>query len=207
MGLFSKKQRLSFDDIVSVVILEQTQLYQGKSNWGMSFGSHIGDGRVIAMNETVPTGTEIKFSVNFKDGHKEVITAMSGTDMCTKLLQLAIDPPSEISATTAEQKAEYVPVGLQKNQLPNGRYIVGEEIPAGIYDFTWVFGGGSMHIFKDSSDTQTLGASKYFQWIGNQHDYEYRQCINVHCEQGNVIVLDGNLIVEISRSKKVQIEL
>ncbi len=207
MGLFSKKTKIDFDNIISVVILEQTQLYKGKSNWGVSFGSDFGDGRVIAMDGSVPAGAEIKFSVTYKDGRKEIITAMSGTDVCTKLLQLAMDPPSNVIVSANEPKKEYVPVQLQKNQLPNGRYVVGEEIPAGTYDFTWIFGNGSIHIFKDASDTKTLGASKYFQWIGDKHDYEFRQCINVNCELGNVIILDGNLIVEISRSNEVQIDL
>ncbi len=207
MGLFSRKSRLDFDDIISVVILEQTQLYKAKSNWGMSFGSDFGDGRVIAMDGSVPAGAEIKFSVTYKDGRKDIVTAMSGTEECTKLLQLAIDPPSVMPSMVETTSEEYVPVQLKKNQLPNGRYIVGENIPVGTYDFTWVFGNGSIHIFKDITDTRTLGASKYFQWIGDKHDYEFRQCLNVNCEQGNVIVLDGNIVVEISRSKKVEIDL
>ncbi len=207
MGIFSRKSRLDFDDIISVVILEQTQLYKAKSNWGMSFGSDFGDGRVIAMDGSVPAGAEIKFSVTYKDGRKDIVTAMSGTEECTKLLQLAIDPPSVMPSMVETTSEEYVPVQLKKNQLPNGRYIVGEDIPVGTYDFTWVFGNGSIHIFKDITDTRTLGASKYFQWIGDKHDYEFRQCLNVNCEQGNVIVLDGNIVVEISRSKKVEIDL
>lgn len=207
MGIFSRKSRLDFADIISVVILEQTQLYKAKSNWGMSFGSDFGDGRVIAMDGSVPAGAEIKFSVTYKDGRKDIVTAMSGTEECTKLLQLAIDPPSVMPSMVETTSEEYVPVQLKKNQLPNGRYIVGEDIPVGTYDFTWVFGNGSIHIFKDITDTRTLGASKYFQWIGDKHDYEFRQCLNVNCEQGNVIVLDGNIVVEISRSKKVEIDL
>lgn len=207
MGLFSKKTKIDFDNIISVVILEQTQLYKGKSNWGVSFGSDFGDGRVIAMDGSVPAGAEIKFSVTYKDGRKDIVTAMSGTEECTKLLQIAIDPPSVMPSVVETTSEKYVPVQLQKNQLPNGRYIVGEEIPVGTYDFTWVFGNGSIHIFKDISDTKTLGASKYFQWIGDKHDYEFRQCLNVNCENGNVIVLDGNIVVEISRSKKVEIDL
>lgn len=51
MGLFSRQQKeLEFENIISVVILEQTQLYKNKSKWGVSFGSTLGDGHVIAMD-------------------------------------------------------------------------------------------------------------------------------------------------------------
>ncbi|MCD8054948.1 MAG: hypothetical protein LUF00_13140 [Lachnospiraceae bacterium] len=207
MGLLSRRLKIDFESIVSVVVLEQTQLYKRKSNLGLSFGSSIGDSRVIAMDENVPSGTETKFSVTFKDGKKKIITAMSGTDECTRLLQLAIDPPNKEFHVRGESKKGSASVQLQKNQLANGQYTVGEEIPAGSYDFTWIFGSGRLLIFKDSSDTKTLGACRYFQWIGNRYDYEFRQCINVDCEDGNVIVLAGNLIVEISKSRKPQIDL
>lgn len=208
MGLFHKARGIAFENIASVTILEQTQLYKGQSNWGMSFGSTMGDGRVIAMNETVPAGAEVTFSITYKDGKQEIVKAKSGTDICTRLLQLALDPPRTVDGNPTEGDAQrpYQRVELQKNQLPNGKYIAGKDFPVGIYDFTWVFGSGTLMLFKDLSDTRTLGACLFSQWVGT-NDYEQRQCINVHCDEGNVLVLQGNLIVQISRSKKVEIDL
>ncbi len=75
MSLFGHKS-IDFDAIRSVVILEQTQLYKGKSNWGLSFGSTLGDSRVIAMDGgNVPAGAEIKFSVTYKNGKQEIVKA------------------------------------------------------------------------------------------------------------------------------------
>lgn len=158
----------------------------------------------------IPDGADITFSVTYKDGKKEIVKERSGTDRCNRLLQLALDPPmqeTERHAVDDRRQGDYTPVTLEKNQLPNGKYLVGRDIPAGIFDFTWVFGDGSINIYKDETDTSTLGANLYFQWIGNRYDYEYRQCLNVRLEEGNVLVLNGNILVQIARSKKVVIDL
>lgn len=209
MGLFTNKS-IDFDKIQSVVILEQTQLYKGKSNWGISFGSTLGDSRVIAMDgSNVLAGMEIKFSITYKNGKKEIVKATSGTEFCDSLLQLAIDPSVERAArpmNSAEESSEYEPVSPGKNQLPNGDYLVGRDIPVGTYDFTWVFGSGDIMKFKNGHDT-TLGATTYFQHVGTKCDYEYRQCLNVNCKDGELLKINGNVIVGIAKSKKVELEL
>ncbi len=113
--------------------------------------------------------------------------------------------PTQISKCV-EHSSQRDYVVLQKNQLPNGKYLVGRDIPAGIYDFTWIFGNGSIMKFKNDHDT-TLGATTYFQHIGDKYDYEYKQCLNVHCEEGELIDIDGNVVVQIAKSQKVQIDL
>ena len=197
---------INFDEVSSVVILEQTQLYKGESSWGLSFGSTPGDSRVIAMDGgNVPAGMEIKFSVTYKNGKKEIIKAMSGTEICDRLLQLAIDPVTEPSSTV-DAPIHYEPVSLRKNQLPNGDYLIGRDIPTGIYDFTWVFGSGTIMKFENDHDT-TLGATTYLQNVGNKYEYEYRQWVNVNCKDGELLKIDGNVIVEIAKSKKVELDL
>lgn len=209
MGLFTNKS-IDFDKVSSVVILEQTQLYKGKSNWGLSFGSTLGDSRVIAMDGgNAPAGMEIKFSVTYKNGKKEIVKATSGTELCDRLLQLAIDPAVESTAmptSSAEEPSEYEPVSLGKNQLPNGDYLIGWDVPVGTYDFTWIFGSGDIMKFKNDHDT-TLGATTYFQHVGTKYDYEYRQCLNVNCKDGELLKINGNVIVGIAKSKKVELEL
>ena len=205
MGLFTNKS-IDFDKVSSVVILEQTQLYKGNSNWGLSFGSTLGDSRVIAMDGgNVPVGMEIKFSVTYKNGKKEIIKATSGTELCDRLLQMAIDPAA-VAPSGTTTSSEYEPVSLGKNQLPNGDYLIGRDIPAGTYDFTWVFGSGDIMKFMNDHDT-TLGATTYFQHVGTKYDYEYRQCLNVDCKDGELLKINGNVIVGIAKSKKVELEL
>ena len=209
MSLFSNKT-INFAQIQSVVILEQTQLYKGKSNWGMSVDSTLGDSRVIAMDGgNVPVGMEIKFSITYKNGKQEIVKAKSGTELYDRLLQIAIDPQMgnlTESVNNDTSATEYEPVSLGKNQLPNGEYLIGWDIPVRIYDFTWVFGSGDIMKFKNDHDT-TLGATTYYEHIGNKYDYEYRQCLNVDCKDGELLRITGNVIVGIARSKKVELEL
>ena len=206
MGLFGKKkEKIDFDNIASVVIIEQTQLYINRSRWGVSFGSTRGDSRVMAMEGSTPAGAEIKFSVTYKNGRKEIVKAMSGTDLCDRLLQLALDPVPAQNDIQNDDK-EYFPVSLGKNELPAGRYLIGKDIPEGTYDFTWVWGNGFIHKYENDHDT-TLGACTFSQWVGNRYDYEARQCINVKCVNGEMIVINGNIIVRISKSKPVELDL
>ena len=209
MGLFSRQQKeLEFENIISVVILEQTQLYKNKSKWGVSFGSTLADGHVIAMDGSIPAGSEIKFSVTYRNGKKEIIKAMSGTEVCDRLLQLAVDPSSpQVQDTTYNPPVkEPSLVSVGKNELPSGRYIIGKDIPEGTYDFTWVWGKGSISKYKNDHDT-TLGTSTYFQWMGNTQDYEFRQCLNVKCVNEEMLDLGGNMIVRISKSKPIELDL
>lgn len=207
MFLFkNRKPKKQWDDIQSVVILEQTQIYKNKQNWGINLGSGgFSDNSVILMDGgQIPAGSIITFSVTYKDGTKEIIKETSGTNKCDKLLQMALDPGSDKEDVSKNKK--YTPVTLQKNQLPAGNYIIGKDIPKGIYDFTWIFGSGMILKFRDEHDT-TLGANTYFQHMGNQYDYQFRQCLNVDCADGELLKIDGNIIVEISKSKKVEIDL
>lgn len=208
MALFGKKHKDSNQDvIVSAVILEQTQLYKNKSKWGLTFGDTLGDGQVIAMDNQVPAGMEIKFSVTYKSGRKEIVKVMSGTPECDRLLQLAIDPPNITADNFQTEIADNNGlVSLKKNQLTNGDYVIGKDIPAGNYDLTWVWGEATVTKYKDSKGN-TLGDLNYIQHIGNKYDYQYRQCLNIPCSEGEVLKLQGNVIVEISKAKPVEIEL
>lgn len=215
MGLWGNKQKKdSFGNILSVVLIEKTQLYGKQNSWGLNF-SNDPFGDPIVMSQNVPMGTELKFSVTYKNGSNKIIKAKSGTPLADKLLQMAMDPnlqqrKDESTGSTKsapEKKNRDELISLQKNQLPNGRYIIGEDIPVGTFDFTWVYGSGFLQLFKNNENT-TLGNLDYDGgWIGDQYDYEHKQCFNVKCEKGEMLVIGGTLIVAISRSKKVQIDL
>lgn len=213
MGIFSSlfgTNDIDTGNIKSVVLLNQTQLFTEEVRTGVSFGGTWGDSRVMKMAETVPTGTEFTFSVTYKDKTKKIIKAKNGTTVCDKLLQLVFDdePVGENASVTQNEpkkrEAESVTVG--KNQLPAGVYIIGKDIPVGTYDFKWIWGSGSISKFKD--ETTTLGASTgSFNWIGIEHDYEKTLVLNLICKDGEYLHIDGNVLVEISRSKPIQIDL
>ena len=207
MGVFgNKKSKIDLENIISVVLLEQTQLYGKKNNWGLSFGDTFGSPMV--MEQTVPTGSRLKFSVTYRNGKKEIVEVLSGTAEADALLQKAIDPEITDSSGDIQQKGSvpYKPITVQKNQLPTGDYLIGRDIPVGIYDFTWVYGHGVIQKFKNDHDS-TLGASTYYENVGAQYDYEYRQCFHVVCAEGELLKITGNLIVEISKSKKIELDL
>ena len=203
-----------YDEIVSAVLIEQTQLYKNKTFWGRIYsGSVFGD--PIAMSQSVPDGAELSFSVTYKTGRRKILKVMSGTALADRLLQLAMDPDikrREVKQAVgkASQKvphtSEKALIQLRKNQLPQGRYIFGKDLPVGTFDFTWVWGSGSVGLYGTAENT-TLGNCLYSENVGNRYDYEYRQCLHVQCESGNMLTIGGNLVVEISRSPKLEIDL
>ena len=75
-------------------------------------------------------------SVTLKDGKKEIVKAESGTRLCDQLLQKALDTESvqTLDKSQIGEKINRAPE-LQKNQLPQGIYKVGTDIPAGVFDF------------------------------------------------------------------------
>ena len=214
MGIFDNLEPEKYDEIVSTVLIEQTQLYKNKTFWGRIYsGSLFGD--PIAMNQSVPDGAELSFSVTYKTGRRKILKVMSGTALADRLLQMAMDP--DIKQREAKQAVgksskrvshtnEKVLIQLRKNQLPPGRYIFGKDLPVGTFDFTWVWGSGSIELYGTAENT-TLGNCLYSENVGNRYDYEYRQCLHVQCASGNMLIIRGNLVVEISRSPKPKIDL
>ncbi len=51
------------------------------------------------------------------------------------------------------------------------------------------------------------GNNLYHENVGVAHEYQYRQCLHLQCTAGNMLIIGGNLIVEISRSSKLEIDL
>jgi hypothetical protein len=112
-----------------------------------------------------------------------------------------MDMPTE----TAEMaKQERAPV-LKKNQLPQGIYKIGEDIPPGTYDFHLVWGNGRIEIYK--AEETILGNLSFGEWLGNKQEYEKPDCINVRCDDGWFLHITGNIVIEIEKSKSIQIDL
>lgn len=167
------------------------------------------------MSQSVPDESELTFSVTYKTDRRKILKVMSGTELADRLLQMAMDPDikqreAKQAVGKASQKvphtSEKALIQLRKNQLPQGRYMFGKDLPVGTFDFTWVWGSGSIGLYGTAENT-TLGNCLYYQNVGNKQDYEYRQCLHVQCESGNMLIINGNLVVEISRSPKPEIDL
>lgn len=233
MGLFKKKQEvIDFPNIDSVVILQQTQLYSKESHSGKSFGWHAFDTRYYDLPDTLsPEGMEYTFSITYKDGHKQITTMQQKDERCARLLQFVYDPDvsavkkvadifgsldvsdedeSEPSANEENTKMPNKSIDpnfqLGKNQLPQGKYEIGKDIPAGQYDFKVVLGGGSLnHYFTDEKAKDGKGYD--FFWIGTEKSYENPLVIGRTFYDGDILELHGNVVVEISRSKKIQLDL
>lgn len=134
MGMF-KRMNVLFDDIVSVVIIEQTQNYKKKTKAGLVFGNSVFNPDVVLMDgEAEPDGVTYTFSLTYRDGRKEIIKADSGTDLCDRLLQMAMDGNAPVSEQMPDKKPPRA-LELQKNQFPQGVYEIGKDIPPGTYDF------------------------------------------------------------------------
>ncbi len=211
MKLFGKDRT-----IISVVIIEQTQLLKKRANWGFTLGGTSGFQPIAMEGGAEPNGVEYTFSVTYSDGQKDIVKAVSGTRKCEELLQIAYDPPC-IDATsntyaTPELAEKPKPLKrntpaptLQQNQLPAGIYIIGKDIPVGTYDFHLIWGQGSIKKFM--GEPATIGTSNYYQHVGSQYEYEMQDFLHVHCVSGEYLRIEGNLILGIEKSKAIELDL
>ena len=200
------KRKIRIEDIVSVVLLEHTQNYSSRTRSGLVFSDSIFNPDVVLMNGNAePAGSTYTFSVTLKDGSKEIVKADSGTAICDQLLQKALDVGPAIPADNERLPKNKRAPELQKNQLPQGVYRAGRDIPAGVFDFHHVWGNGSIHVYK--AEETILSNLTFIENVGDTHEYEKMDCIHVVCENGWYVHIDGNLIVSISRSKNIKIDL
>ena len=135
-----------------------------------------------------------------------IIKADSESQPCDALLQKTLDAgkqeaQGDIGATPARNPGKAPK--LKKNQLVQGVYKIGQEIPAGIYDFHLVWGSGRIEVY--CAEETILGNLKFGEWVGEQQTYEKPDCINVRCEEGWYLHISGNIIIEISRANNINI--
>lgn len=203
----------NIDDVESVVIIEQTQNYKNKSKAGLLFGENLFNPNVLFMDgNSEPAGSTYTFIVTFKNGEKKIIKERSGTTMCDELLQKALDPASleendnqQVKETniTQPQPPTRAPE-LKKNQLPQGEYKIGVDIPAGRFDFHLVWGDGEISLY-DSKGKEN-GKLIFYEFMGNG-PIRKLDCVNLECQEGWYLCVEGNVIVNISRSKSIEIDL
>lgn len=153
------------------------------------------------------------FIVRLKDGSAQLIQAREGSSECMALLQLSDDtmngavqtPPPPVKRTSSEPVQPYQ---LGKNELPQGSYLVGRDIPAGTYDFYVVYGtGGKFDLAKYDEEGKIINGTWSFYWVGLKEEYENRELVHIPCKDGYTVQISGNVILKIARSQQVRIDL
>ncbi len=145
------------------------------------------------------------YIVTYTNGRAGLLQAREGSPEAIKLQTLAENTTD--TQATAEEKPEgsYT---LNKNELPQGKYQVGIEIPAGVYDFFVIHGtGGKFSKMIYDSNGKITDETWTFYWVGLKESYEHKELIHIDCQSGETIEIGGNVVLKIVRSQKVNIEL
>ena len=100
------------------------------------------------------------------------------------------------------------PYRLNKNDLTQGEYVIGKDIPVGVYDFFVVYGnGGKFDIAKYDDNDKIIDGTWAFYWVGLQETYEKKELIHIDCKAGYTVKISGNVVLKIVKSQAVRIEL
>ena len=198
--------------IVSAEVINRTRVMTEECQpSGFSIGMR-GNPRMYWRFKQVPSHIEVTLSVLYEDGKHGRLTLVEGSNrynrivsICEKRKEVPTESMPQIEPSPKKIASEVDYIDVKTNQLVAGVYVIGESIPEGNYDLKWVWGSGSVSKYVDN--TTLLGANNLFQWVGNTHDYEQRVLVNVVCKVGEHLRIDGNLIVEIKKSKPVVIDL
>lgn len=167
----------------------------------------------------IRTDVYMLFVVRLQDGTAQLIQTSEGSEACLKLLQLddegtyeSARPKSsnehkKSSQTKTNKTAQ--PYNLNENELPQGTYLIGRDLPAGTYDFFVVYGDGGRFDYAKYDENGKIinGTWKHFYWVGLEKDYEKRQLLHIKCDEGYTIKISGNVILKIAKSQKVKINL
>ena len=155
--------------------------------------------------------TRVLFVVWLKSGTAEQIQERHGSEACLKLLQLSEDTANGHAQSSSGSRAGSSPAQpyvLGKNELPQGSYLIGRDIPAGTYDFLVVYGtGGKFEMAQYNAHNKIVEGTWTFFWVGLEEPYEKRELIHVECKEGYTVKISGNVVLKIAKSRQVQIEL
>lgn len=161
----------------------------------------------------IKSDCRLLFVVRLHNGAAELIQVKEGSSECLKLLQLSDDtmngtiqaPPSPVKRTSSDPVQPYQ---LSKNELPQGSYLIGRDIPAGTYDFYVVYGtGGKFDLGQYDTAGKIIDGTWTFYWVGLKEEYEKRELIHIPCKDGYTVKISGNVILKIARSQQVRIDL
>lgn len=160
----------------------------------------------------IRTEVYMLFVVRLEDGTVQLIQTSESSQACLELLQMSDEmtyepqPPERIEKTTVQlDKARR----LKENELPQGEYLIGRDIPVGIYDFFVIYGHGGKFDYAKYNDAGEIvnGTWEHFYWVGTKEDYEHRELFHIKCEEGYTIKITGNVILRIAKSQRVKINI
>lgn len=152
----------------------------------------------------------VMFIVKLADGTAQLIKTSESSKETLTLLQLCEDTASgRVSPPMPKgDNKPAQPYKLGKNELPQGSYLVGRDVPPGTYDFFVVYGhGGSLDFAKYDADGKIINGTWNSYWVGLREDYEHREVLHIPCEAGYTIKIKGNVLIKIARSQNVTIDL
>lgn len=161
----------------------------------------------------IKSDVRLLFAVRLNDGSAQLIQTHEGSKESLKLLQLSEESAYEAAPTPPPSAKPSVsrpvePYKLKKNELPQGSYVIGRDIPPGTYDFFVVYGqGGKFDIAKYDANGKIIDGTWDFFWVGLKEEYEHRELIHVRCQEGYTVSISGNVILKIAKSQQVQIDL
>lgn len=149
------------------------------------------------------------FLTTLSDGTMALIQAKEGTTSCNRLLAKTLNESSEKEETQIFNRASNVePYKLNQNELTQGRYEIGKDIPVGTYDFFVVYGsGGSFTICEYDSNNKIAEGTYSSYRVGLKESYENKELIHIECKEKQTIKIEGNVILKIVKSNKVKINL
>ena len=161
----------------------------------------------------IKSDARMLFVAKMNDGSAELIQVKEGSAANLKLFQVSenmhsgsIQPPPPLRPQASNESVK--PYQLGKNELPQGKYLIGQDIPAGTYDFFVVYGTrGRFEVGKYDANDKAIDGTWDFYWVGLKEDYEKRELIHIACEEGYTVKISGNVILKIARSQQVRIDL
>ena len=176
---------------------------------GFSLGR--GGSRTYWRIKQVPGEKKVVFEVVFTDGKVSRITTKEGSKRYESIIPY-IGNTSQNTKNKKRNEEEDIEkynepyaaeFELKKNQITVGTYVIGKEIPAGRYDLIWVWGSGNIRKHKNKKDP--IISTNYYVHIGD--GYKCKMCVGVPCLEEECLQIEGNLVVEIKKSKEIEIEL
>lgn len=148
------------------------------------------------------------FAVKLDSGMAQLMQVREGSSGCTRLLQLSKETASGPLPPTPPAPIPSKSYPLGKNELPQGEYLIGRDIPAGTYDFFVIYGtGGKFDLAQYDDQGAIINGTWDFHWVGLKEDHEARELIHVECKEGYTVKISGNVILRIVKSQPVKIEL
>ena len=95
---------------------------------------------------------------------------------------------------------------LKPNELPQGVYQIGQDIPAGTYDLFVTYGEGKVDL-RQYVDGKAIDGTWEFYHVGRKEKYQHPELVHLSCREGYTLKIEGNVVLKIVPSRPVQIRL